>query len=99
MRRLKPACRGVSTPWLRAFRAHGVKALVLIPSVRHAAHMGRLACFSMKVVGLEPDAVWCIALRDWLRQAWRKSGSRAGLRLRGARHALRPLVGQLVAPV
>ena len=103
------ACRGVST-WLRVFRARSVRAEKtvctslrrILLTIWHAAHVGCLACFIVKIVGLELDAVWCMALRGWLRQAWRKSGGRAGLRLRGARHALRPLVGQLrqlVAPV
>ena len=99
VRRSMSACRGVrgvSTPWLRVSRARSVRAektvctslrrilLILIHrAIWHAAHVGCFACFIVKIVGLEPDAVWRMALRGWLRQAWRKSGSRAGFRLRG----------------
>ena len=88
VRRSMSACRGVSTPWVRVFRARSVRVektvcaslrrilLILIPcAVWHAAHVGCFACFIAKIVGLEPDAVRCMALRGWLRQAWRKSGS------------------------
>ena len=59
------------------------RILLILRAIWHAAHVGCFACFVVKIVGLEPDAVWCMALRGWLRQAWRKSGSQAGLRLRG----------------
>ena len=85
VRRSMSACRGVSTPWARVFRARSVRVektvctrlrrmlLILIPRAIWHAHAGCFACFIVKILGLEPDAVRRMALRRWLRQAWRKS--------------------------
>ena len=86
VRRSTSACRGVSTPWVYVIKACSVRIgktvctslrrtlLILIPrAIWHAAHVGCLACFIVKIIGLEPDAARCMALRGGLRQAWRKS--------------------------